>query len=92
MEKEDQELEEEIDGEDDLLDFDLDDISPEDIEEEISESEEEIIELVDLVKEGKKTEDKGDVELEELLVEEGSNEEGLICDTKLAVEVPKTGS
>jgi len=62
MDKEDELLEEQIDDEDDLLDFDLDDLSPEDIDQEITEdgSEEETIALVDLVKKGEKVQDKGD--------------------------------
>ena len=93
MEKKDKSLEEQLEQEEDLLDLSLDDLTPEDIGQEgpESESEEEIIELVDLVKEGKRTEDKGDVELEELLVEEGSDEEELEIEEGPTREMPEMG-
>jgi len=93
MEKKDKSLEEQLEREEDLLDLSLDDLTPEDAGQEApeSESEEEIIELVDLVKEGKRTEDKGDVELEELLVEEGSDEEELEIEEGPTREMPEMG-
>ncbi len=62
-----------MDNEEDLLDFDLEDITPEDLGE--GDSEEEVIELVDLVEEGKGGgPGAGDHELSDLLEEDSSQE------------------
>ncbi len=71
MAKEDEVLEG-LENEEDLLDFDLDDISPEDLDEE--DSEEEIIDLVDLVEEVKEDQGPGDDEIANLLEEDQSRE------------------
>ena len=55
MENEDLDLEKELEDEEDLLNFDLDDISDEALEEAASDSEEDIIELVNLVEKGPET-------------------------------------
>ena len=59
MKKEDEQLGEQLDDED-LLNFDLDDISPEDLDQESAEeeSEQEIIELVDRVEKGEQEKNK----------------------------------
>ena len=64
MEKENEILEEETQDKEDLLNFDLDDLSLDDIDQEISESGE-IIELVDLVEKGEKIKGTGEGEMAE---------------------------
>ena len=71
MAKEDEVLEG-LDNEEDLLDFDLDDISPEDLDE--GDSEEEVIDLVELVEEVKEDQGPGDDEIANLLEEDQSQE------------------
>ena len=68
MAKEDEVLEG-LDNEEDLLDFDLDDISPEDLDEEDSEEE-----IIDLVEEVKEDQGPGDDEIANLLEEDQSRE------------------
>jgi hypothetical protein len=75
MEKEHQSLDEQTDNEDELLNFDLDDLSEEDFEQESSDSEEGIIELVDLVEEGEGVEEAVEGDFAELLQEEETAEE-----------------
>ncbi|MDY7036913.1 MAG: hypothetical protein SV375_12220 [Thermodesulfobacteriota bacterium] len=69
MEKDNEILEEQIDNEEDLLDFDLDDLSIEDFEEESSspEPKDKIIELVDIVEKGEIEDANTDKDLESLL-------------------------
>ena len=90
MEKDDQTLDESIENEEDLLNFDLDDISPEDIEEAGSEPEEETIELVDLVEKGEDVNDAGDEEIAQLLEDdqpiEGESDEEVSSDEIVDVE------
>ncbi|MBW1773377.1 MAG: hypothetical protein JRJ82_10860 [Deltaproteobacteria bacterium] len=68
MAKEDEVLEG-LENEEDLLDFDLDDISPEDLDEEDSEEE-----IIDLVEEVKEDQGPGDDEIANLLEEDQSRE------------------
>jgi len=78
MTKEDDIQKEKTEDEEDLLDFDLDDLIEDDIDLENSEpeSEEEIIELVDLVEKGKKgKEEEGDEEIADLFEEDQEPEE-----------------
>ena len=72
MENEDLDLEKELEDDEALLNFDLDDISDEELGEEASDSEEDIIELVNLVEEGPETEISDDGEIADLIEETGS--------------------
>ncbi|MFC1867722.1 hypothetical protein ACFL0H_06270 [Thermodesulfobacteriota bacterium] len=78
MEKKDDLLEGQTDSEEEnLFDLSLDDLSPEDIDQEPEEKEtdEEIIELLDLVEKGEKDLESGDGEIAQILEEEKPTEE-----------------
>lgn len=85
MDKDNQKARDELIDEEDLLNFELDDLSLEDMEKKASEFEEDIIELVDLVdkrpEESKKDEKKGEkVKAEETQVDEDQEEFGFATD------------
>ncbi|MEW6665526.1 MAG: hypothetical protein AB1512_09935 [Thermodesulfobacteriota bacterium] len=61
-----------IEGEEDLLNFDLDDLSLEEVDQAASGEEEEIIELTDLVEKGVAPDQQGRSEIADLLEEENS--------------------
>ena len=63
MEKDNQKTGEELIDEEDLLNFELDDLSLDDMEKKASEFEDDIIELVDLVDKGPARAEKGNREL-----------------------------
>lgn len=77
MDKEDDLLEGQTDSEENLFDLSLDDLTPEDIDHEPAEEEtdEDIIELMDLVEKGEKDLESGDWELAPFLEEEKPTEE-----------------
>jgi hypothetical protein len=75
MEKQDDKKEEQLGAEEDFLDLDLDDLVEEDMEEQGTDSEEEIIELVDLLEKGPGYEDSIDEDFSGLLKEDEAAEE-----------------
>ena len=73
MENEELNLEKELENDEDLLNFDLDDLSDEMLADESADSEEEeIIELVNLVEKGPEVEAQGDEEISSLLDDDGA--------------------
>jgi hypothetical protein len=75
MEKDNQKVGEELIDEEDLLNFELDDLSLDDMEKKASEFEDDIIELVDLVDKGPKGTEEGEKKEETVLLEEDQADE-----------------
>ena len=75
MEKDNQKAGEELIDEEDLLNFELDDLSLDDMEKKASEFEDDIIELVDLVDKGPTRAEKGKKKEEPVLAEEDPTDE-----------------
>ena len=76
MEKEEEILEDRTeDDDDDLLNFDLDDLTPLEIDQESQETDEDVIELVDLVEEGEGAKDRRDDDITDFFDEEFGTDE-----------------
>jgi hypothetical protein len=86
MEMQQQKVQNQTQNEEDVLNFDLDDISLEDIDQQSSGNEEDVIELTDLVARGMPVEDAEEDEIVELLEEDQISEEEGDGEFKLMAE------